>query len=66
MPLTGRRHGLRTGQREFIARGRASLAKARRTGELYDADDVFRTVQDRLGTKVTALRQDTRAKKQRP
>jgi hypothetical protein len=52
----------RKAQQEFIARGRASLAKARKTGELHAADDVLHAMRDRLNARVAALRQDMRAK----
>lgn len=48
----------RKAQQEFIARGRASLAKARKTGELYAADEVLAAMRDRLNARVAALKGD--------
>ena len=50
----------RKAQQEFIARGRASLAKARKTGELYAADDVLDAMRERLNARVAALKKDAR------
>lgn len=52
----------RKAQQEFIARGRASLAKARKTGELYAADDVLQAMRDRLNARVTVLKKESRTK----
>lgn len=52
----------RKAQQEFIARGRASLAKARKTGELSAADDVLQAMRDRLNTRVAVLKQQSRTK----
>lgn len=52
----------RKAQQAFVARGRASLAKARKTGELYAADDVLHAMRDRLNARVDALRKDLRTK----
>lgn len=38
----------RKAQQEFVARGRASLARARETGEYHAAGDVFDAMQSRL------------------
>ncbi len=48
----------RKAQEEFLARGRASLAKARRTGEFYDANQVLVAMQERLETRMRAQRKD--------
>lgn len=48
-----RRHA----QEAFLARGRASLAEARRTGEYHDADQVLAALQARLDKRVQTLRQ---------
>lgn len=56
----------RKAQQEFIARGRASLAKARVTGALYAADDVLDAMRDRLNTRVATLKKDMRTKQQQP
>lgn len=45
----------RRAQQAFVARGRASLAKARTTGELHAADDVLQAMRDRLNARVAAL-----------
>lgn len=50
----------RKAQQAFVARGRASLAKARTTGELHAADDVLQAMRDRLDARVAALQKDTR------
>jgi hypothetical protein len=52
----------RKAQQEFIARGRASLANARKTGELYAAGDVLHAMRDRLNVRVAALKKDLRTK----
>lgn len=52
----------RKAQQEFIARGRASLAKARKTGELYAADDVLQAMRDRLNARVAVLKKESRTK----
>ena len=49
-------------QQEFLARGRSSLANARTTGELYEAEDVLHGMRERLNAQVAALRKDVRAK----
>lgn len=49
-----RRHA----QEAFLARGRASLAEARRTGEYHNADQVLAALQARLDKRVHALRAD--------
>lgn len=46
----------RKAQEEFLARGRASLAKARRTGEFYDANQVLSAMQERLETRMREQR----------
>ena len=46
----------RKAQEEFLARGRASLAKARRTGEFYDAKQVRAAMQERLETRMREQR----------
>ncbi len=38
----------RKAQDEFLARGRASLAQAKRTGEFYAADEVLRGMRERM------------------
>ncbi|MGB3067878.1 MAG: YlcI/YnfO family protein [Ottowia sp.] len=44
----------RTRQAEFIARGRASLARALDTGELYTAKDVLDAMQKRLDLRLAS------------
>jgi hypothetical protein len=56
----------RQAQQEFIARGRASLARARKTGELYAADDALQSMRDRLNARVAALKNDVRNGPNRP
>ena len=46
--------GRRKAQAEFLARGRASLAEAKRTGEFHDVDSVLEGMRKRLETKVRA------------
>jgi Arc/MetJ-type ribon-helix-helix transcriptional regulator len=46
----------RKAQEEFLARGRASLAKAKRTGEFYSADQVLADMQERLQARMRAQR----------
>ena len=48
----------RKAQQELIARGRASLAKARKTGESYAADDVLHAMRDRLNARVATQKKD--------
>ena len=47
----------RKAQQEFVARGRASLAQARTTGEFHDADAALTAMQQRLAARMGALRQ---------
>jgi hypothetical protein len=46
----------RKAQEEFLARGRASLAEAKRTGEFYVADKVLEEMRGRLLLRMQALR----------
>lgn len=46
----------RRAQAEFLARGRASLAEARRTGEFYAADEALDGMRQRLEAKMQPLR----------
>ncbi len=46
----------RKAQEAFLARGRASLAKARRTGEFYAAAKVLEDMRERLESRMQALR----------
>ncbi|MCE2950222.1 MAG: YlcI/YnfO family protein [bacterium] len=46
----------RSAQEAFLARGRASLAKARRTGEFYAAEKVLEDMRERLQSRMQALR----------
>jgi hypothetical protein len=46
----------RKAQEEFLARGRASLAKAKRTGEFFVADKVLEDMRGRLLSRTQALR----------
>lgn len=47
----------RRAQDEFLARGRASLAKAKRTGEFHPASEVLDRLQERLASRMKALRE---------
>jgi hypothetical protein len=46
----------RKSQDEFLARGRASLARAKRTGEFYAVGEVLEGMRGRLQSKMQALR----------
>ncbi|WP_255697616.1 MULTISPECIES: YlcI/YnfO family protein [Pseudacidovorax] len=43
----------RQAQQEFIARGRASLARARETGELHDADEALEAMRSRMAARLS-------------
>jgi hypothetical protein len=43
-------------QEEFLARGRASLTEARRSGEFHPADEVLDGMRGRLQVRMQALR----------
>ena len=45
----------RSAQEAFLARGRASLAKAKRTGEFYAAEKVVEDMRERLQSRMQAL-----------
>ena len=47
----------RKAQQEFVARGRASLARARATGQYHGAGDALAAMQQRLADRMGALRQ---------
>ncbi len=55
----------RKAQEAFLARGRASMARARETGEFYAVEPVLNEMQDRMRARVEALRQAAAAT-QRP
>ena len=46
----------RKAQQEFVARGRASLAQARATGEYHDAADALAVMEQRLAARMRAQR----------
>ncbi|MFT4193766.1 YlcI/YnfO family protein [Ottowia sp.] len=46
----------RKAQMEFVARGRASLARARQTGQYHAAAEVFEAMQGRLEARLAAHR----------
>ncbi|MCW5635903.1 MAG: hypothetical protein KIT17_21385 [Rubrivivax sp.] len=46
----------RKAQAEFLARGRASLARAKQTGEFYPADRVLADMRERLETRMRTQR----------
>jgi Arc/MetJ-type ribon-helix-helix transcriptional regulator len=48
----------RKAQDAFLARGRAALAQAQRTGEWFAVDAALDTMRDRLTQRIGALRQD--------
>lgn len=48
----------RQSQEEFIARGRAALEEAQRTGEYFPADEVLNRLQARIDARVQAARSD--------
>ncbi|WP_256330536.1 YlcI/YnfO family protein [Variovorax sp. YR216] len=56
----------RRAQQEFIARGRASLARARETGQYFAATEVLGAMQERLDAQLAVERQRTRASKRQP
>lgn len=45
----------RKAQEEFLARGRASLARAKLSGEFYPADQVLEDMRGRLRARMQAL-----------
>ncbi len=53
----------RQAQQAFLARGRASLAEAKRTGELHEAGPALDAMQQRLQARVDALRKAPRRAK---
>jgi hypothetical protein len=48
----------RKAQEAFLARGRASLAEAKRTGEFYAADKALEDMRGRLQLRMQALRKN--------
>lgn len=46
----------RKAQEAFLARGRASLAQAKHTGEFYAADEVLEGMRERLQARTNVLR----------
>lgn len=52
----------RKAQEAFLARGRASLAQARRSGEFYAADEVLDGMRERLQARLKAPRKVATAK----
>lgn len=53
----------RKAQDEFLARGRSSLAKAKRTGEFHDLAPALDAMQDRLVRRLRAVRPAAQAAK---
>jgi len=51
----------RKAQDEFLARGRASLTKAKRTGKFHDAQAALAGMQQRLESAVQTLKNGKRA-----
>ena len=52
----------RKAQQEFLARGRASLAQARKTGEFYPLDEVLDRMRARLVARMDEARRAPRPK----
>ena len=52
----------RKAQEELLARGRASLADAKRTGEFYAADKVLEGMRGRLEARMKTQRKTTAGK----
>ena len=52
----------RKAQQEFVARGRASLAQARKTGEFYPLDEVLDRMRARLVARMDEARRAPRPK----
>lgn len=48
----------RKAQDEFLARGRSSLARAKRTGEFYAVDEVLEGMRTRLQGRIASIRKD--------
>ena len=48
----------RKAQEAFLARGRASLSEAKRTGEFYAADQVLEDMRGRLQVRMQSLRKN--------
>jgi hypothetical protein len=56
----------RKAQQEFLARGRASLAKAKKTGELYPLDEVLDRMRARLVARMDEAQRGRPAKTKKP
>lgn len=56
----------RKADQEFLARGRASLAEAKRTGEFYPVADVLDELQRRIDERMKPLRLAKQASAERP
>ncbi len=56
----------RKAQQEFLARGRASLAKAKKTGEFYPLHEALDRMQARLATRMDEAQRVLRPKSKRP
>ena len=52
----------RRSQREFVARGLASRAQARRTGEYFAAEEVLRGLDDMLGKAKAKVKPKAKAR----
>ncbi|WP_093103718.1 YlcI/YnfO family protein [Variovorax sp. CF079] len=50
----------RKSQQEFLARGRDSLKRARKSGEYYSAKDALEAMQARLDARISQLVQEKR------
>jgi hypothetical protein len=51
----------RKSQQEFLARGRDSLKRAKKSGEYYSANDALDAIQARLDVRVSQLLDEKRA-----
>jgi len=56
----------RKAQQEFVARGRASLAKAKRTGELYPLPEVLDRMRVRSATRMDEAQRARAPKSKKP
>ncbi|MBT2326918.1 hypothetical protein J7E62_31970 [Variovorax paradoxus] len=52
----------RKSQQEFLARGRDSLKRAKKSGEYYSAKDALETMQARLDARISQLAQEKRSR----
>jgi hypothetical protein len=55
----------RKSQQEFLARGRDSLKRAKKSGEYYSAKDAFDAMQGRLDARISELAREKRSRSAR-